>query len=316
MKYCLVFLFTIGSFGLLAQNDVLYSNYMFNPSYYNPSVVGVDRVSHFMALVRSQWTGYTSSFDGSGGAPSSQLVSAAIPVEGSITGVGLTIINDRIGPQNTFSVDFPVSYSFEIRPGLLSVGIAPGVYFRTLNFNDLRFNNPADPLNIGTSESQTRINLASGVTFQSDENYFIGISGTNLLNPTFDFGSDSLAVPMKTSLILTSGYYWIFSDDIVLQPSMIVRSDFDTFTFDLSMLVEYQEKGWAGLSFRRAEAVILMIGYSFMEGNKLKIGYSMDYVTNERKAKQLTSQEFFVRYDIPDFMFGGRKQVKTPRFTF
>jgi len=32
------------------------------------------------------------------------------------------------------------------------------------------------------------------------------------------------------------------------------------------------------------------------------------------QAKKATSQEIYIRYDLLDFVLGGKKKVKTPRF--
>jgi hypothetical protein len=50
--------------------------------------------------------------------------------------------------------------------------------------------------------------------------------------------------------------------------------------------------------------------------NQLKFGYAFDYVVKDREAKEVTSHEIYIRYNLPDLIFGGRKAVKTPRFNF
>ena len=55
-----------------AQQDALFTQYMFNNLYMTPAFAGVDGVTRFTAIHRSQWLGYQSSF-GDGGAPTTQL---------------------------------------------------------------------------------------------------------------------------------------------------------------------------------------------------------------------------------------------------
>ena len=57
-----------------------------------------------------------------------------------------------------------------------------------------------------------------------------------------------------------------------------------------------------------------MGGYSLMDKNRLKLGFALDLVIQENQAKKATSQEVFVRYDLLDLVFGGKKKIKTPRF--
>ena len=104
--------------------------------------------------------------------------------------------------------------------------------------------------------------------------------------------------------------------ELVINPTIMVRTDLITYTYDISAVATYQERMWGGVAFRRAESLSILLGYSFLEDNKLKAGYSFDYVIKDRDAKQPTSHEVFIRYDLPNLVFGGRKAVKTPRFTF
>ena len=51
-----------------------------------------------------------------------------------------------------------------------------------------------------------------------------------------------------------------------------------------------------------------------MEKNRLKLGFALDLVVQDSQAKKATSQEIYIRYDLLDFVLGGKKKVKTPRF--
>ena len=59
------------SLSVQAQNDSFVGYSIMNPTLHNPAWVGNDRMAHVILQVRSQWTGYKTSFDGKGGAPSS-----------------------------------------------------------------------------------------------------------------------------------------------------------------------------------------------------------------------------------------------------
>lgn len=289
---------------------------MLNPSFYNPAWVGTEPQASVTMQFRSQWLGYSSTFDGSGGAPNTQLVSAIVPVKGIVSGLGAIIVNDNIGPVNDLNIQFPISYSFRTRRGQYSVGLMPGFIHRTLNGDDLRPNNPIDGSITQNRESLTNANLGAGFVFNSDRNFFIGVSASNLLRPAFDFALESSDNTLETSFAAISGFNYYFNQDIVFKPSVLVRTDLDSYTFDISLLADIQSRAWGGLSYRRAEALVFLVGYSFLPNNRLKVGYALDYILNEREAKQATSQEVYIRYNLSGFVFGGKKEVKTPRFTF
>ncbi len=289
---------------------------MINPVVVNPAFVGIDETSHVSFQLRSQWTGYQSTFDGSGGAPNTQAVTLSIPVLGNLSGIGFLGINDNLGPVNNMSFVFPVSYQFEIGYGSLRIGLMPGVYSQVQKFDELRFNNPGDPLNIGSRETQVNFNVGAGLVYTTRSDVFIGVSSANITEPSFNYGLDSLENKLVRNYSLIGGFKKTIIRDISFSPTLNVRSDFDSFSFDLSAMVFFGTKAWGGISYRWAEAMVFMFGYSFLPGDKLQLGYALDYVVDEQDAKQPTSQEVILRYNIPDFVLGGRKKVKTPRFTY
>ena len=315
-KYLLVTILGLSLMNAFGQNDAFFSHYMFNRAFYNPAAVGNEQFATVTLQHRSQWLGYSSTFDGSGGAPSTQLLTVDIPVEEYISGVGLTVLNDNLGPESNFVIQAPISYSIPLQFSTLSIGIMPGFFSRTLKFDELRFNDPSDPFNIGTRESQGVFNLGAGLFFQTDKSLFIGVAATNLLEPEFDFGLDSLQNRLEMGLNATAGFTFQLTRNLDATPSVLVRSDLNTYTFDINMLMDYKNLAWGGLSFRRSEAIVLLLGYSFLANNELKVGYGLDIVVNEQDAKQPTSHEFLIRYNVPNFRFGGRKPVKSPRFSF
>ncbi|XOV92721.1 MAG: PorP/SprF family type IX secretion system membrane protein [Bacteroidota bacterium] len=303
-----------------AQNGFFFSHYMLNPSYFNPAWVGMEGKAFAAFQYRNQWLGYNSSFDGSGGAPSTQLLTLNIPVNGPISGIGANISNDNLGPLNNIQGQFSVSAKWRFSMGTLSVGLMPGFFSQTEKFDELRFNDPEDPLNLGSRQTQIRPDLNAGIFFVMKNNIYIGVSAMNILEPSFNFGIDidsaAFNNQFKRNYTGLIGTAIAFNQDLVIKPSVLIRSDLIGFTYDVSAIAIFKEKMWGGLSYRRSESAILLLGYSLLEDNVLKLGYSFDYVVNEQDAKQPTSHEIYIRYDIPDLIFGGKKIVKTPRFSF
>lgn len=316
MRYLLLFGFLTLSLIVKAQNDAFFSHYMFNRSYHNPAALGVEPAASVSFQMRSQWVGYTSSFDGSGGAPNTQLLSFVVPVKSNyLSGTGLHVLNDNLGPVNNLQIQIPVSYQVNLKRGTLDIGIMPGFFAQTINGNKFRPVQQGDPLIPTATETQLQPNLGAGIFYNSYKKFFVGVSGTNLLEPGFDFGLDSLINQLPRTVNAMAGFDLEINQDMIIRPSTLVRYDLNTFTFDLSVLADYKNLAWGGLSYRREESIIFMLGYSFLSNNELKVGYALDYVLDEQEAKQPTSHEFLIKYNLPNFIFGGRKAIKTPRFS-
>ncbi len=298
------------------QNDSFVGFSIMNPTLHNPSWIGHDRVARVVLQARSQWTGYKTSFDGNGGAPSSLVFNMSVPIAAQFSGIGLSVLNETIGPLNNKVLNLPLSYNMVLNRSKLILSLMPGIISRTQNFNELRFNDPRDPFNnIGTQETQTLFNLGFGALYSLPRNSYIGLSISNLMQPEFNYGLSGISNKLATSYTLILGAFRsLKKKGLELRPNLVVKTDLNTLTFDLGAQVQYNTRIWMGTSYRWSEAVVIMGGYSLMERNRLKLGFALDLVIQENQAKKATSQEIYLRYDLLDFVFGGKKKIKTPRF--
>jgi len=297
---------------VLGQQDPHFSQYMFNDLYNNPAYSGVMGVTNLSVLFRSQWTGYTGTFD-EGGAPTSFVASFNTPIFRVRSGAGFYFVNDKIGPQNNIQFMGSYAYHLGVGNGKLSLGIRAGIFGQSIDFTQYRPVNIDDPLLLNGKESQYRPDMGVGIYYKA-ENYYAGVSLNHILNTHFDFGSDSLKNALVNNLIINGGYRYELNYDIILTPSLLVKTDFVSYSFDISVLGTYREKFWGGLSYRQSEAVVALLGINLLKDKSLKLGYSFDYVIQAQKAKQATSHELLLSYNMPAVAGGGKKIIRTPRF--
>ncbi|HEY5823660.1 MAG TPA: type IX secretion system membrane protein PorP/SprF [Cyclobacteriaceae bacterium] len=312
-------LFIIGSLLLalaiktIAQQDPQFTQYMFNTLYYNPAFAGTEGVTKITAMHRSQWLGYQPTVGGGGGAPTTQIISMTAPIFKINSGFGAYIVNDKLGPQNNLEAQASYAYHLGIKESKLSFGLRLGIYSQTLNFDQYRPTDPNDPLlKASGKESQVRPDLAGGVFFRK-EKYYAGLSFNHLIKSEFDFGTGQKSA-LEQHYYLTGGYIYQVSFDLKFQFSTLVKTDLTQTSFDLSGLAYYKDTMWGGLSFRQSEAAILLLGYSFLKDKSLKLGYALDYVVKDQNAKQPTSHEFMLSYELPVNPGSGKKVVRTPRY--
>lgn len=309
--YFLIFLAGI-FFKVQGQQDPQFTHYMFNTLYYNPAYAGVEGITKFTAMHRTQWLGYQPTYGG-GGAPTTQIVSMSAPINKINSGFGGYVVNDRLGPQNNLEAQASYAYHLALKGSKLSFGIKTGIYSQTIDFDKYRAIDPNDPLLKSTGkESQVRPDLAMGVFLQR-EKYYAGVSFNHLIKSEFDFGL-SQRNALQTHMYVTGGYYYQVNFDLRFQFSTLIKSDFTKTTFDLGGLAYYKDTMWGGLAFRQSEAAIIMLGYSILKDKSLKLGYGLDYVIKDQQAKQPTSHEFLLMYELPVNPAIGKKVVRTPRY--
>ncbi len=297
---------------VLGQQDPHFSQYMFNDLYNNPAYSGVMGVTNLSLLYRSQWLGYSGTYD-EGGAPTSFLASFNTPIFRLRSGAGFYFVNDVIGPQNNIQFMGSYAYHLGVGNGKLSFGVRAGVYGQSIDFNKYRPVNPDDPLLLNGKESQYRPDMGVGIYYKA-EKYFGGVSLNHILKSEFDFGSDSLKNALANNVIINGGYRYELNYDVILTPSVLIKTDFVSYSFDISVLATYREKFWGGLSYRQSEAVIALMGVNLLKDKSLKLGYSLDYIIQAQKAKQATSHEILMSYNMPAVTGGGKKIIRTPRF--
>jgi type IX secretion system PorP/SprF family membrane protein len=295
-----------------AQQDPQFTQFMFNTLFYNPGFAGTEGVTKMTLLHRSQWLGYQPTFGG-GGAPTTQIVSFSTPIFKLNSGFGAYIINDRLGPQNNLEAQASYAYHLGIKESKLSVGVRLGIYSQSINFNLYRPIQDSDPLlQAGGRESQVRPDLSVGAFFRH-EKFYAGASFSHLIKSEFDFGVGQRNA-LQGHMYVTGGYFYELNFDLKFQFTGLVKTDFTRTSFDIGALAYLKDTMWGGLSFRQSEAAIVMLGYSFMKDKSLKVGYALDYVVKDQKAKQPTSHEFMLSYALPVNPESGKKVVRTPRY--
>jgi type IX secretion system PorP/SprF family membrane protein len=94
MKTKLFSLFAFTAVVGFAQQDAQFTQYMYNTININPAYAGSRGALSIFALHRTQWVGLD-------GAPVTNAVSINTPLNNKL-GLGVSIINDRIGPRTRF----------------------------------------------------------------------------------------------------------------------------------------------------------------------------------------------------------------------
>jgi type IX secretion system PorP/SprF family membrane protein len=295
-----------------AQQDAQFSQYMFNNLFLTPAYAGVDGITQLTVIHRSQWQGYQSSF-GDGGAPTSQMISFNSPIHKLHSGFGAYILNDKLGPQNNLEAQASYAYHLGIKDSKLSFGVKVGIYSMSVNGTYYRFVNEGDPLIVTGKESQIRPDIGFGIFYRA-EKYYIGAGMNHLLRSEFSFGIDESRNALENHLNITAGYFYEVNFDLQLQPTILVKTDLNEYSFDLGVIATLKDKMWGGVSFRQSEAANVLLGYSFLKDHSLKFGYSIDVVIKDKDAKSNFSHEFLLSYQLPVNPGSGKKVVRTPRY--
>lgn len=297
---------------LLAQQDAQFSQYMFNSIYITPAAAGIDGVTRLTALHRSQWLGYESSFGGRG-APTSQLVTFSTPIHKFKSGFGAYVLHDQLGPQNNIEVQTMYAYHLGIKESKLSIGVKLGLYAQTIDGGEYKPIQEGDNVIIDGKETQVKPDIGMGAMYRA-EKYYIGVGFNHITKAKFDFGINEARGSLENHLNFIGGYFYDVNFDLQINPTVLVKTDFNEFSFDLGVIATIRNTYWGGLSFRQSEAANLLLGMSFLKDKSLKLGYAIDFVVKDRQAKENFSHELMLTYELPVSPGSGKKIVRTPRY--
>ncbi len=310
--FCICHLYSLVVYG---QQDAQFSQYMFNTLYYNPAYAGVEGLTTFKVYHRTQWAGYAPSTGDPSGGLNTQVVSLNAPLLKLRSGLGVHVVNDRLGPLTNMEAQLSFAYHLGIGDSKLSLGVRFGAFSQTIDYDQYRYIDKDDQLleTYTGNRSQIRPDMSVGIFYRARK-YYAGIGFKHLMESEFDFGINAQKNPLKRHMIITGGFDYEPTYKITLTPSFLVQSDLNSYSFDIGALATYDNTMWGGVSFRQAEAIIVMVGYSFLKEKSLKLGYSFDYIIKAQDAKEPTSHEIMVSYSLPVISASEKKIIRTPRF--
>lgn len=273
-----------------AQQDPLYSQYMFNTLAFNPAYAGSADVFTVMALSRHQWVGFD-------GAPATQTVLAHSPLKAQNLALGFSAINDKIGPsrQTAAYADF----AYRIRTGedtRLSFGLKGGINMYQADLAKLS-TVEVDPSNVNTA-SQLLPNFGFGLYWRSPR-YYVGVSAPKLLENEFDAVNATAVVQSSEArhYFLIAGYVMDLSRDIKFKPSFMFRTvEGAPLSLDVNANFLLRERIWFGAMYRLGNAFGVMAQYQL--NDQLRAGYAFDLTTTRMGAYNAGTHEIMLSYDF------------------
>lgn len=277
-----------------SQNDFQFSQFMFNELCYNPAVAATSDDINLSLLGRQQWVGF-------GGAPSTQSFNAFCNFE-KLGGFGLNVLNEQLGYENNLNARF--SYARKFRFGdttSFCLGLSGGVASRSIDADELSFENPAEAISPTDLENKTKGDFGFGLVFRT-YGFTLQASSTHVTQSLTK--SDFYKVPRH--YYLSASYRFNLGDKWSLTTALFARSSEFISQFDIHVRTSYENKFWFGASYRWDESAILMAGVKITD--YLGIGYAGDWITGPAASYSQTSHELMLISKI----HGPKKKTSSP----
>lgn len=323
--------FLLAGFGAFAQQNIQFTQYIFNSMSVNPAYAGYKEEWFGQLGLRSQWTGWE-------GAPKT----GSLSIDGVLDpaerrhGVGLQITGDKLGAQSALSAYANYALRLQLDDNdehRLALGVAGGITQYGLDGNMLEAVDQGDQILPDGKISTWRPDIRLGL-YYSNPRWYAGVAVQDLFAGTdsdedFQFNQNSLeSIYRNVHGYFIAGALFELERGLVLRPSLLVKDDLRGPTsLDVNAMFIFNDKFWIGGGYR-TRARIFNRDYQDYSAAKLsalnsfsgiaqfyvspqfRIGYSYDHMLNRMAGLQQGSHEVTL-----GVTFGKtNRQILSPRY--
>ena len=290
-----------------AQQNPQYSQYLRNQFMINPAAAGVYDFVDITMSGRWQWLGFDDSprtaylsgtfvlgqrnkvrYNPAFRTSSGPVKSPEVNTGKLKHALGGQLVTDQYGAfrktnfSGTYALHLPVSSNFN-----MSFGAKVGLSNNTFLQEKAVVLNPNDPYSayaggdaeydqfISNQSSKMILDLGAGLYLYSKKMFF-GIAADNLSRDFVEFGSGTANFDTQMHFNATAGVKLNVNENLTITPAVLAKyMNPAPPSIEGSVVLEYKEWLWGGLSYRHTDAVVAMVGLNV--SNKFKFGYSYDY---------------------------------------
>lgn len=298
--FSLAILLCIG-FQAGAQQDPHFTQYFDNTLFVNPAYAGSRGMLNMTAIHREQWVG----FDGH---PRSTTFSIHSPLSYESVGIGLTAVNDMVGPLNQTMIYGDISYTlrFKNSKSKLAFGVKGGINVINVATSGLLTTTADDPKLIQNVRNNVNPNIGFGVYYHTPF-FFLGASSPKLLEQSYD-GVTTTNLERRHYFGIIGGVIPV-SNRWKLRPTGQVKmTEGAPLSAEVSLAAIFIEKVWLGAMYRWDAAAGAFV--QFQLSPQFKIGFATDFGVKSIRNYNDGTFELLLSYD---FKF-KKEGIRSPRY--
>lgn len=299
----------------VAQTDVQLSQYWAVPAYYNPAASGSTDFLRIRGGARLQWIGIEN-------APKSFFAVADSPLKigKRKIGVGLNLQQESLGLFSNLLLNLQGSFKLKLFGGELSVGIQGGYFNQKFKGSEIvtpggdDYHDPDDEALPTQDLNGSAFDFSAGV-FYSRKNIWAGVSCLHITQPAVTLSMDGNETSDnqefefevgRMAYFMAGGNFRIKNTLFEIQPSVLVKTDFNMFTAELSARGIYNKFLSLGVGYRWKDAVTIFAGAEF---KNFFLGYAYDYPMSAIAKASSGSHEIIAGYSLK-LDFSGKNKNK------
>lgn len=291
---------------LLAQQDAMYSQYIFNGLIINPAYAGMHEMLSATLLYRNQWVNIP-------GAPKTEMLSIDAPLRNQKVGLGLNIEFDKIGVTSHSGIEGVYSYKIKFVKSTLSFGIQAGLGISNSNFTSVAYTDGGQSDEAFQNNSQDVLpNFGFGMYYYTDR-FYAGFSVPQIAGRSIQKAilgnSEAAHLDLANHYFINAGCLFNLSPDLKLKPSILLKYvNGAPLEMDINGVLWFYDILALGASYRSLASVNILAQVRIT--NQLYFGYAYEYATTQLSSFSSGSHEIMLQY----FFDFSRAKIVTPRY--
>jgi len=278
----------------LAQQDAIYSQYMFNNVVVNPATAGLEDKVSAVLLAKRQWANMP-------GAPMGQSFSMDGPLKNKAlknrVGIGLHCVGDQFGPNRNTGVFGSVAYKLDLGKNRLALGLRGGIKSYTINWTQIEYASGRKGW-VDYNHNTISATMGLGARFYT-QNFYAGMVVNNLTRPSINLqkeGVDQYGALYNT-VTFNAGHNFRLNDKLGLETSMLMKlGKYPVGDFRLNINFLYLRKYWIGLGITEVGGNMLL---GAKIGESVMVGLAFNGSPPDVGSSLGTSQELIFGYYMP-----------------
>lgn len=308
---------------LFAQQEQMYTQFMYNKLSYNPGSAGNFESPTLTIVDRHQWIGFE-------GAPNAQVLSYTQPILNRRVGLGGTLAHQGIGITRTITFEASYAYRIPFKRGYLGLGVQASLRQFAQNWADDRIVAAQEGDSYIPADGQYNKffpNFGFGI-FYTGYKWFAGAAALRLIPNDISFANVSgKKSPQVAHFNAMAGVTFDLGEDLDITPQILMRyvkgAPFDA---DINGTLRYKKKFYGGITYRTGgntrsadgskrglgESADLLLG--IQASKKLFVSASYDLSISRLRTQQSGSVELAVRwwFNPPEGVIGNTPK-KAPK---
>ncbi len=286
-----------------AQDHPVFTQYMFNEVFINPAYAGSQDALSINGLCRKQWVGIE-------GAPSTQTFVVHSPLFNKNIGLGISVLNENIGPQKRTETYLNYSYRILLSKGTFRLGLLGGMQTSRELYSKVKTTQAQDAQFMYDSPRVISPNFGFGAYYNTS-NLFAGISIPRMIHNKMDISTSkttSRVDPKNFTYYTVLGYVFNVNSNFKLKPTIMVSMvEGAPVNVNFNLMTLLKNKVWLGASYRDHNAVSAIFGLQIT--SQFRASYSYDYSLSKLQQYNSGSHEIQLSY-----LFSFNKEnIASPR---